>query len=983
MNKTSSNEFLDRKPRARVTQSCDRCRFKKRRCDGFEPCENCTKANALCIKTLQQKKRGPKKPSEIASMASMQNGQQAKHSALSHKAVKKRRKTYYNDEETETESISQSEEDYEEEGVSVEQSEGSVAEPNAMFINELFGNHQEQIEFNIGSYVSDNLTAYDHSGSTAMNVTQFGSGLSMNASSSSNMNAFTSDVMLSTYFGDDIFKTTTAYNPPTFQPLEIDPEVLNLYAQLYPKMADEFNVMLSGSLDPSYQQLLCDTQMDNLLFGSVNLGIAELPGLKPELFLHLITMFFTYYHPTFPVITEERFLQQLIPENKIHPMLLNAVYAIGCRYSLHPQLYQAPFLSPAKAGDFFMNKAYNSIPPPDSSCLLSSDALAVCQASLILSSCDVKLSQCRTWMMVSMACRLAQKYELFYDDTSTDFFAVYSGVKKCSNDIDLEDRKRVWWGALVVDLFVALASGNSLLLNESDYMETMLDGSTLIHKTPYQSILVAPDSLAGRKNGAGKEPQIASGLSADLDKWKPFFSGYAKDTIFASTDVSSERWSRRSTGYFQVQHMFSDMASYTHFVQLSFIVRKIIRISKSQHNESKLKSNPTNLSEACLAAINTESRDILRLHESLLVWYESLPTPFRIFNTLEALTTSNSADITQFSAIQPGDRVSGTVVLLNVMFFAAFAILHEGNARLAPIQPDGRQRLDSVFRISSSLLARHLFDSEQMIVFMYKAQSHLIKTVYGTNMPPSPSRIPPSEIVCTFMIGMLLMPTSVALLGRPDYARKASALEGEHFPQTPIPHVDSLNAVVIPVLKNIAQVWPMAADCSNHLLSLMDSVRSRLSAEDAAKSHFAPKKDATHPPSSQSTSKAQSPNIRINGPMHSNINSNVFSQVNNAAFTGIQTQFAIHNPVPPTAVQTSNIPMPILTTKLPQLSVPLISDRKVDPALSVLLNQNIQSDTGTSSSSASAPMKHDSSFTQGIQQSWNDLRNEFENEFLL
>ncbi|KAJ3417596.1 hypothetical protein HDV05_000053 [Chytridiales sp. JEL 0842] len=50
--------------RTRQTQSCDRCRAKKRKCDGVMPCANCIKSKSECTMLHEQKKRGPKKGTE-------------------------------------------------------------------------------------------------------------------------------------------------------------------------------------------------------------------------------------------------------------------------------------------------------------------------------------------------------------------------------------------------------------------------------------------------------------------------------------------------------------------------------------------------------------------------------------------------------------------------------------------------------------------------------------------------------------------------------------------------------------------------------------------------------------------------------------------------------------------------------------------------------------------------------------------------------
>lgn len=101
--------------------------------------------------------------------------------------------------------------------------------------------------------------------------------------------------------------------------LLIDPEILNLYSQINPKILS-FSNNLNGFLQRDANGAV-SIPTEAFLFGPVNLTIPELPGLPPELFLHLISMFFTYYHLTLPVIQETQFFENLIPLNKHHPML--------------------------------------------------------------------------------------------------------------------------------------------------------------------------------------------------------------------------------------------------------------------------------------------------------------------------------------------------------------------------------------------------------------------------------------------------------------------------------------------------------------------------------------------------------------------------------------------------------------------------------------------------------------------------------------
>lgn len=143
-------------------------------------------------------------------------------------------------------------------------------------------------------------------------------------------------------------------------PIIIDPEVLALYAQLNPKMGvqNDLDMLLSSTLQSQNHY----TQNLN---NSTDLTSLELIGIPTTFYIHLISMFFTYYHPSFPILDENIFLEKLVPIDYIHPMLLNTVYSIGCLYSRSPYLYQNPFYTPQKAVEYFISKALAATPPPE------------------------------------------------------------------------------------------------------------------------------------------------------------------------------------------------------------------------------------------------------------------------------------------------------------------------------------------------------------------------------------------------------------------------------------------------------------------------------------------------------------------------------------------------------------------------------------------------------------------------------------------
>ncbi|KAH9269290.1 hypothetical protein BASA83_008652 [Batrachochytrium salamandrivorans] len=623
--------------------------------------------------------------------------------------------------------------------------------------------------------------------------------------------------------------------------IQIDPKVLSLYAQLNPKMTLDFESLLlqQPRKDDTVPSVDFPLMADSFLYGPANLTLTELPGIPANFFLHLISMFFTYYHPTFPIIQETLFFETLIPVNKHHQMLLNTIYAIGCHFSRNSLLYQAPFYTPQRAWEFFLDRAYAFIPSPESKQFISSESLSICQASLLLASCDFSLKRSRTWMIVGIGCRMAQKYELYHTESKPDFFSLFNGHRKIQVSSSLQERKRVWWGALLTDMFVSISTGQPLLLSEAEYVDTMIDTSTLLDRSP-------PKLSYGDNPGEENTQKT----SVDPEKWKPFFSGFPKDTIFGASDFTSDRWSKQSLGFFQVNHLFSNLDESVHIIRLSYIVRRIIRALHAPEFPPLDQATPA---AAGIQSICSHSEDITRLHESLLVWYESLPLQLRLFYSLEAITTGDAQDLAKLFSIKEGERVSGLAVVLNLLLYTAFALLHQKNAEETAISfGDADDTGDSfqlkktmpsatpstpyktrptTFRMSTSQINRGKFESHQLLAFVYRAQCHLLKFVYGSDFPPPATTPPPSEMVCSPIVSLLMMPIAVALLGQKAYAFQL--IVQSTSPNSPkagdsaafIQEVDPLPSVILPIFDNIAQVWSNATDYATVLRTLIGKVR--------------------------------------------------------------------------------------------------------------------------------------------------------------
>jgi hypothetical protein len=595
------------------------------------------------------------------------------------------------------------------------------------------------------------------------------------------------------------------------EPIQIDPLVLNYYTELNPKLA------VKQELD----QFLADTlQVSNA--AGANLLIPELPWISTSFYVHLISMYFTYYHKCNPLIEETLFMEHLIPINKHHGMLLNSIYAIGCQYSRSPKLYQAPFYTPQKAFDYFINRALSLTPAPEVWGSINSDSLEICQAALLLSSCDYTAQKSHTWMMSGMAIRLALKFEMFSSKIHHDFFSTYGKIQKFNVACIGKERQRIWWGALMNDLFSCLSTGAPLLINEEEYVGTMTDFNLTVQKAGFS---FGSEEL----NPIQNQSSIRSHGEQNTEKWMPFFSGFPKDTIFGASDLSSDVFSKESYSFFQIGHLFSDMNAFAHVIQLSFLTRRAIRLVQGFDN-GKVEEKYKFLSQL----ISSKIGSLERLHDSLIMWFEHLPLEYKLWNNLNVCLSENMDAIDSLSANQ-GKRLSPLGVLLNMLFFCTMSILHQSNTGEVTKSYTIHGNLNDwqstnftsprnkTFRLCSSLLIEGTFDSKDILRMSYRALIYLLRRTYGEYMPPSLTVVPPSEIVSSSIHSTLMMPVVIALLSQKEYTAKLIEKKQPDFTWDST-GIEPLEKVILPVLDNIGQVWSLAYAHANNLRSIVDKL---------------------------------------------------------------------------------------------------------------------------------------------------------------
>ncbi|KAJ3282243.1 hypothetical protein HK104_010991 [Borealophlyctis nickersoniae] len=567
-------------------------------------------------------------------------------------------------------------------------------------------------------------------------------------------------------------------------------------------------------------------------FGPLNLTIPELPTLPPDFYLHLVSLFFTFFHPTFPVIQERIFFENLVPVNNHHPMLLSAIYAVGCLYSRHPLLYQQPFASPQKASEYFANRAA-SVGPQFSAIgkggQQAQEGLSECVASILLACCDYGARRRgKNWSYNVTGCRLAQKLDLAYDETKDDFYSVYNGLRKQQVEGTKEERKRAWWGALLTDCFASISSGSPMIINEADYAETFLDADAFMTRDDQ------PLSLDPYGNSNHQQQQL-SVYEHSHDLWQPFVAGAPNGSVFSDADIA------RLVGPDPqaIGHLFTPIPDAIHMVQLSFLVRRVVRLNMARDRRTARMTSPSAVS---LSFLLPDSPSTTQLHETLLAWYERLPHPFRIFNDLGVLSLNvTQHDLEAACTLTATERMSPRSVSLNLLFFTALVLLHEHEARTAnmnspsasaatPSTPPSVHRHPNIYRLSPANAQQPALPvpSISIIAAAYRAQCFILRRLYTTT-PPLQSTMtpPPPELVCTPLLHCYISPAPTLLLSHREYAVSLTALGALSAAARQGSALAPLESVVLPVLDHVSCVWAGASVYAANLRGLVEVWRAR------------------------------------------------------------------------------------------------------------------------------------------------------------
>lgn len=279
---------------------------------------------------------------------------------------------------------------------------------------------------------------------------------------------------------------------------------------------------------PSISTLTNSPIENNSPLTSLSVMDRDLSSVMPDLAAqeHLLDIYFTYVHPAFPVLHKEAFWDGYKAHQNpstadtpspasdgqsskspspfhrarrnISPLLLLSMFSIAERYSPSSSLPpSSPALSSASsfreptpmwtAGDQYFNVAKNLLDNTYASSLPST-----VQALLLLGYREIGIgAMAQAWVYTGMAVRMAQDLGMH---RAADGWA-RADVGRLFGPRELQERRRIWWGCVILDGYVSTYIGRPLAIFERDY-DTLLpsedESEELELWTPHES--PPPDS---------------------------------------------------------------------------------------------------------------------------------------------------------------------------------------------------------------------------------------------------------------------------------------------------------------------------------------------------------------------------------------------------------------------------------------------------------------------------------------------------------
>ncbi|KAJ5815105.1 hypothetical protein N7474_006882 [Penicillium riverlandense] len=207
------------------------------------------------------------------------------------------------------------------------------------------------------------------------------------------------------------------------------------------------------------KQLMGDAAYQRQL-EAVNLrqGKLDFDGVDPELGMHLLSLHWNRQHHSFLITYRPAFMRDMANEGPyFSKLLLNAIYFGASKFSSRPEVRRDPD-DVRTAGWSFRMRVKELL-----GSALDRSEITTIQALLVMTSSLFALGDERSaaWLYAGTAFRMIIDLGMHVDPT------MLSNIRHLSDE-DIEIRRRVFWGAFVVDKIQSLYQGRPASLQDFD-----------------------------------------------------------------------------------------------------------------------------------------------------------------------------------------------------------------------------------------------------------------------------------------------------------------------------------------------------------------------------------------------------------------------------------------------------------------------------------------------------------------------------------
>ncbi|KAH7411242.1 fungal-specific transcription factor domain-containing protein [Cadophora sp. MPI-SDFR-AT-0126] len=247
------------------------------------------------------------------------------------------------------------------------------------------------------------------------------------------------------------------------------------------------NMSLAGQVSEKTQLILMgeaarQRQMESINYSS---GRLDFDGVDPELGMHLLSLHWNRQHHSSLITYRPAFMRDMACEGPyFSKLLLNAIYFGASKFSPRPEMRSNRRL----ASQPFRQRVRELLGGA-----LDRSKITTIQALLIMTSSLFALGDERSasWLYAGTAFRMIIDLGLHIDDLSS------STSRKLSEE-DYEIKRRVFWGAFVVDKIQSLYQGRPMSLQEADTRVPMIFQDNFEELESWQ-----PQAFQGTQNYPG------------------------------------------------------------------------------------------------------------------------------------------------------------------------------------------------------------------------------------------------------------------------------------------------------------------------------------------------------------------------------------------------------------------------------------------------------------------------------------------------